>query len=35
MMAFDTNFSTMMTAAEAPRVALALRCGPKGRNHNG
>jgi hypothetical protein len=31
-MAFSTNMSTIKTAAEAPRVALELRCGPKGRN---
>jgi hypothetical protein len=32
MMASGKYFSNMMTAAEAPRVALALRCGPEGRN---
>ncbi len=32
MMTFTTKNSTVKPTAEAPRVALALRCFPKGSN---
>ena len=32
MIAFETYNTTVVPAAEAPRVALVLRCGPEGRN---
>jgi hypothetical protein len=33
MMTFADNLIEIVPTAEAPRVALVLRCGPKGRNH--
>jgi len=32
MMTNEIVFSNIVPAAEAPRVALALRCGPEARN---
>ena len=32
MIAFETFNTTFVPAAEAPRVAHSLRCGPEGRN---
>ena len=32
MMAIEMDFSNLAPAAEAPRVALAVRCGPEARN---
>ncbi len=31
-MRYEMNNAKTVPAAEAPRVALVLRCGPKGRN---
>ena len=35
MLAFAKKIETIVTAAEARGSALALRCGPEGRNQHG